>query len=372
MALHSWMLATMFVATSVLRAQPVTQQPVAAPPVTIRFKPFVINDDPTYTGMEVTHGLMPADWTLKGGVVWELRDGFPAQFRLHMSDPKDVAAFDVYPNHYFFWSQRAAMSPAQPPDARYMGLLIQKPPADQFEALAQVIIPRDRPDLARARVVEQKRLPDVAKAVYESMAKLPGGQYGAAVGRALFEYEFNGQTVQEEMYVCYKRGTDPKLGIMNWSVENVTSTRAPKGQLDQLNALRAVTIRSCRPNPAWYDKVTQFILMRQRATMEQLADQEQRRQIFMKMRSDISDENKKEFDQHMADIDRQSDLSADYMREVSPWKTSDGSAVKLPNAYGHAWEGANGEIIMNNDALYNPNSDPNTHTTWTPLQQASR
>jgi len=54
------------------------------------------------------------------------------------------------------------------------------------------------------------------------------------------------------------------------------------------------------------------------------------------------------------------------MREVKPWKTTDGDSVKLPNKYGYAWEGANGEIIMNNDPQYNPNSDPNlTPTQWT-------
>jgi hypothetical protein len=342
-------------------------------PPTIRFKKFVITDDPTYTGMEVTRGIMPADWNLKGGVVWDLRNGRPAQFRIHFSDPQDVAAFDVYPNHFFYWSVQAQQAASIPPDYRYMGSIVQRPPNDQFDALAQVVIARDRPELANAEVVDQTKLPDVAQAAFNNWPKMPGVMYNVAAGRVTFEYQLNNQTVDEEFFLTYKQSINQRLGIMNWSVENVSSLRGQKGSLDQLNMIRAVMAHSCEPNLAWYAKITQFIQMRQQATLAALADQEQRRQIFTNMTSDINDQEKQDFQQHMDDLDRQSDAQADYMRQVSPWKTSDGSEVKLPTQYGHAWEGADGQIIMNNDPLYNPASDPNnTPTQWTPMEQAGQ
>ncbi|MGD0260099.1 MAG: hypothetical protein ABSD29_09790 [Verrucomicrobiota bacterium] len=75
--------------------------------------------------------------------------------------------------------------------------------------------------------------------------------------------------------------------------------------------------------------------------------------------------------QHSADLNRQSQNQADVMREVSPWKDSSGTTHKLPTQYGHAWSGADGTIIMNNDPSYNPNSDPNlkVNTTWTLMEQ---
>ena len=55
---------------------------------------------------------------------------------------------------------------------------------------------------------------------------------------------------------------------------------------------------------------------------------------------------------------------------MSPWQSSDSFVFQLPNNYSQAWEGSNGEIIMNNDAGYNPNSDSNmpSGTTWTQMQ----
>ena len=344
----------------------------ATQPSLMRFQRFVINDDPTYTGMEVTRGIIPAGWTMKGGVVWDLRDARPAQFRLHAGDPQDLAAFDVYPNHFFYWSAAAARGQVAQ-GVRYMGELVEPPPTDQFDAVAKVIIPLHRPDLAQANVVEREKLPKVAEAIFKDFAQSPAWEYGVAVGRMRFEYDLHGKTVQEDMYVAYKRATNPRLGFMNWSVENVTSTRGIKGNLEQLNLVRAVMAKGAAPNLAWYNKVTQFVLMRQKATMQQLADQEQRRQIFMKLSSDVSEENKRAFESHMHNIDVQSDSYGNYMREVSPWKTSDGGAIKLPTQYGHAWEGTNGEILMNNDPRYDPNSDPNnSRATWTRMEQIPR
>lgn len=376
-ALPAWysclIMALMLVATAATRGEPTTAP--AAPstqPSVMRFQRFVITDDPTYTGMEVTRGIMPAGWKLKGGVVWDLRDGYPAQFRLHVSDPQDIAAFDVYPDHHFHWDATAAQRGVAP-GTRYMGAMVAAPPADQFEALVRVILPQYRPELAKARVVDQEKLPKVAEVAFREIAQSPKYEYRAAAGRMRFEYELNGQTVQEDFYIVFKQAVNPRLHFMNWTVDNVTSTRGIKGTLDQLNMVRAVMARAGEPNIAWFSKVSQFILMRQKATMRQLADQEQRRQIFMKMQNEISDERKQAFESHMRDVDARSDAYGDYMREVSPWKTSDGSSIKLPTQYGHAWEGTNGEILMNNDPLYNPNSDPNNaHATWTPMEQAGK
>jgi hypothetical protein len=342
----------------------------AAQPSTIRFKKFVIRDDPSYTGMVVTQGIMPTDWTLKGGIVWNLADARPAQFRIHMSDARDLDAFDIYPNHFFFWSRQAAQRGGVAGDQRYMGQIIEQPPADPFQALQQVVVRRDRPDLAQARIVDHSSLKDVAQAVFDAWPKTAGIQYSVAAGKVTFEYELQGQTVQEEFYVVYKASMNQRLGYMGWSVENVSSTRAVKSTLPQLNTVRAVMAHSCQPSIQWYNWITQFVVRRSQMTIQQLNEQEQRREIRMNTQQEINDQERQQFQQHMDDIDRQSDAYADYMREVSPWKTSDGSSVKLPTKYGYAWEGANGEIIMNNDPQYNPASDPNnTPTQWTPMQQ---
>ena len=131
--------------------------------------------------------------------------------------------------------------------------------------------------------------------------------------------------------------------------------------------------------------MTNFVVDREKVVLHQLQVQgqqiegrmqeqqreDQERQVLQNARSEANDEEKSSFDQHMADLDRQSDAEADVQREVSPWKDSDGSTYKLPTKYGNAWSSADGRIIMNNDPQYNPNSDPSlTPTQWTAMEQA--
>jgi hypothetical protein len=371
--LLSWIAAVALLTVPLARGQsssPPANNAPTSQPAKMQFKKFVIKDDPKYTGMEVTEGLVPADWTVQGGPMWNMADGRPMQMRIHISDPQDVSAFDVYPNHFFYWSANAARRPV-PADTRYMGSIIERPPTDQFQAFSQVVIARDRPDLAQARIVKQEKLPEVAKAAFESLGQNPNYAKEAAAGRITFEYDLKGQTVQEEFYVVFEQAVNQRLGIMQWQVVNVTSSRAPKGQLDQLATVRAVVSHSCQPNLAFYTKVTNFVLARQRATIQALNQQEQQREALQTARSEASDAEKQAYEQHMADLDKQEDAEADVQREVSPWKSGDGTTYKLPTQYGHAWQGADGRIIMNNDASYNPNRDPSlTPTQWTPMEQA--
>jgi hypothetical protein len=46
-------------------------------PAIMRFKRYVITDDQGFQGTEVFHGVIPVDWTVKGGVLWKMALGPP-------------------------------------------------------------------------------------------------------------------------------------------------------------------------------------------------------------------------------------------------------------------------------------------------------
>jgi hypothetical protein len=83
-------------ASAVLLATPTARGQAAAQAAVARFKRSVVVDDQGFKGMEVSRGFFPADWTLKGDVVWNMSSDVPAQFRMHFSDAQDVSAFDIY------------------------------------------------------------------------------------------------------------------------------------------------------------------------------------------------------------------------------------------------------------------------------------
>jgi hypothetical protein len=338
-------------------------------PTTLRFKRFVITDNTRFVGMEISRGIVPADWNVQGGLVWLAYSVYPGQFRIHFCDAQDISAMDIYPMRVFSWYRRNPLPQGQV----YIGRILWPPPQDQFEALEKVVIPQDRKDLLElhARVINKENMQDLAKAIEAREPQSPNYPITAMVGRETFEYELRGQTVDEVMNIVYEYGVNQFNGTVNWKVCNVSSFRGPKGTLDQLDQLRAVMAQSVKPNQDWYDQVNQFVAQELHQTVNNLNAQQQRREAAMKAQQAANDAEEQRFQQHMADLDNQSNAEADIQREVSPWKDGDGNTYRLPNQYGNAWMGADGQIIMNNDPRYNPASDPNlTPTQWTPMQQA--
>lgn len=392
-ALYSCLAASLLAFTPVSRAKkpkpaanPLdTAAPAAAPatqPASVRFKRFVLNDDQGFKGMEVFRGVMPIDWNVKGGVIWKQNLATPQLFRIHWGDAQDIRAFDLYPSVSFSWSKAVEMGRSNiQPGQVFAGFIVAKTPSSAFDAFNTAIIQISRPDLANAKVIKQEKLPEVSKEVYDQINTDPNTAYEVAAGREIFEYQVNGQTVDEMvsgiMEASMSRVNNPN-GVQYWTVVNASSRRAAKGELEQLKPIEDVMAQSLQLNPDWLQRVNALNQQRYQqalgAQRQQLANQQAQFNAIesrIASQSAANDAQHASYWAHSADLDRQSENEADIQREVSPWQSSDGSTYKLPTAYSNAWQGSDGQILMNNDASYNPNSDPNlpTGTTWTPMAQ---
>jgi hypothetical protein len=363
--------ATPSIGVTSARALPATAPaPATRPatqPVVADFVPWVIKDDRTYTNMEVTRGMMPKGWTIKGGVVWTIDDAFPAQFRIHFGDEQDICALDDYPNMDCCFGKIMAGR------TRFQGAEVLKPPADQFDAILTVIVPRFRPELANAKVVDKVKKPEWAKAAYEKIKQVQGYQYAVWAGIMTFEYQIKGQTVKEQVALTYKRETNPKLGFVLWYLENVSSARFTEDTRESVRVYRKMMIESVHPNPAWTDKVEQFIIAKQKMNMNELQDQMRRTKLFADMVArKTAEEYQREAAQTMAGSEAATEGTSDLLRNVTPWNTGGGMA-KLPSGYSYAWENPAGQVHMTNDPTYDPNSDPAMNsTTWTRITPVRR
>ena len=343
--------------------------PAIAWPKTMSLKKYSVTDDQG-THLAVFTGIMPADWSVKGGIIWKMALGNPDLLRVHWGDAHDVCAFDVYPYLTFCWGQRIAALGIP----TYMGSIVQAPPSDQFDAISKVIVPLFRQDLADAQVINQQKMPNVAKAEFQKISQMYAGapvQLMVYAGSQTFEYQVNGQTVDEVVTLTLDEAYNQRLGSIAWSVSNANSVRYPKGGMDQLKVPQAVIFQSIQANPEFNQKVAQFIQQRQGQVIGRLNNQFTATEGRINAQGAANDAEHQGFEQHMANLDAQSDRESDVQRQVSPWKGDDGTEVKLPTSYGYAWQGADGRIIMNNDPQYNPNSDSSlTPTNWTAMQQA--
>jgi hypothetical protein len=378
-SLFSWITVAMLAITSAVRAQeapaapPAVSSPATPQPATVRFKRYVITDEDGFKGMPVLSGIMPVDWTMKGGVTWKMALSPPDLIRIHWGDAQDVRALDCYPYLRFCWENPdGPMSGYNVPGQVLGHSIVIEPPADQFDAIDKVIVGMFRPDLKQAKVANKEKMPDVAKTVYAQLSKEFGPQWAIRVsaGKETFEYELNGRTVQEVASLVFEETMFRPSGLTSWDVLNAASRRAPKGQVDQLTPIASIMFQSSQFNPAWNQRLQALTQQRQDAQMQAQNDQFNAIESRISAQSAANDAQHQAYWQHSSDLQTQSENEADVQREVSPWKDSDGTTFKLPTQYGHAWSGADGTIIMNNEPSYNPNSDPNlTSTTWTPMEQ---
>jgi hypothetical protein len=350
-------------------------------PSVMRLKRFSIIDEQGFADMEVFRGVMPADWTVKGGVLWRPKLATPQLFRIHWGDAQDVRGFDLYPSLSFSWSQAVAMGRSNiQPGSIFAGFIVEATPKDAFSAFDTAILQYFRKDLQQATVIKQERLPDVSKRIYDKINVDPNTAYEVAAGREIFEYNLNGQVVDESltgvMQASMSRENNPN-GVQYWQVTFASSRRAPKGTLDDLTPLAQEMAQSLQINPAWLKRVNDLNQERYQQALDRQHQQAVNQQQWFNAteqrianQSAANDAQHASYWAHSADLDRQSENEADIQREVSPWQSSDGSTYKLPSNYGQAWQGSDGEILMNNDPGYNPNSDSSmpSGTSWTQMQ----
>ena len=334
---------------------------------TMRFETYVLQDDPNYTGEEVAHCLIPAGWKVNGGMEWDLSNSFPAQVHMQVYDPNGPGSFYIYPNLDFYWSRENSAFPA---GTRYGGALVQSPPVDPFEAARTVLIPTFRPELQNAVVLETERLPKWSQLISDQTPIKSDHQLLVAAGRIRFEYQVNGQPVQEDLYLVFEQNINQRLGYEGWHIRYATSVRAPVGQLARMREMHDVLMRSCVPNLNWFNMYTQFEASRfNRNTLDSLRATEAVREQA-KQAAQIDDVTRQSYESLQKSNDGMVEARAETLRGETAWKDSDGSKVLLPSEYGRAWRDDTGQYIVSNDSGYNPNSDSDLHSTWTAMDRA--
>jgi leucyl aminopeptidase len=180
-----------------------------------------------------------------------------------------------------------------------------------------VIVQLFRADLAQAKVVNQEKLPAVAKKVYDQINTDPNTSYMVRAARETFEYQLNGQTVQEivsgVLEASISKVGNP-TGLQYWTIVNASSRRAVKGQLDQLAAIEQVMAQSLQINPDWLQRVNAQNQQRYQqalgAQRQQLANQQAQFNAIesrIASQSAANDAQHASYWAHSADLARQSE-----------------------------------------------------------------
>jgi hypothetical protein len=296
--------------------------------------------------LDVGTVLVPDGWNLDASVEWTMTVNKPASILLKLSDPKSPEAITLYPEGRYMdgfrqymanaaarmaGPQAAARQTAKFPDGvRVYGTELRTLPNSPVDFVTQYFIPKTRPDLARAKLLETKDEPDLAKAV----ALLHSNDHASVqVNRLRYQYAIDGSDCEEDLS-CVIASAPGGNGITNWSAA-VQSSVGPLKQVGAVVALSRTVVASFQIDPQWFAKVQ---------AVQQLAFQVARQgQDAQAQRAAILAKAYEAWDQVARQVEPQYDQNS-------------GRNVEIPLDHSNAWSNPDGAILAASDSAYDPNT----------------
>ena len=159
-------------------------------------------------------------------------------------------------------------------------------------------------------------------------------------------------------------GFDSQVGRnLTWWIDPAVSFVAPAGELDAGAPLMMAVVNSMQPTPQWAAMKAEHLAKMSGITAKGAAE-----------RSRIIAEGSRQLAKIRQDDqtarDRQQEKFVNVIRGTEDYVApGGGDPVQLPNNYDHVYTNGNGEYLLTNDSLYNPNTDAAVNErTWETMQ----
>ncbi len=351
--------------------------------------------DPGSGNMPSHTVLLPKGWKADGGAFWPS----PQYFRIHPSQLVTVtgpdgrfvivsptfAATDIFPSPEM---QRSGFR--RPPEGNVeAGLPIRYMPTDakQWEAWVKKYgIERPFPKATNIEFDPVKPVPELTKLALQQLEPIrrqqaqenkQNAQFGnamrsfsdAAVYSARCTYEDGGKK-WEQLWVWGVGiiGQDSQVGRQVWwSMEPVTTFRAPAGELEAAMPLLMTIANSVRMTPQWAGMKAQHLAKMQQIDTEAFIKRSVAHAQFSQDMRNIIDQTWKD-KQEAQDAAHARFIHA--IRETQNYVVPNSKAapIQLPGHFNHVWTNEQGGIVLSNDANFNPGIG--TTETWKQMERA--
>ena len=354
-------------------------EPVPPRQGTVRFCRAVIRD--TALGMDALSLMVPSGWTCDGKVAWRTHPTEPALVSATVANPKGIGAgADISQNELHRWRagdfqgdvrQSLAGSGGQPRTAVcgrqvVYGQRNSLCGADPVQFLQQLLFPRQRPELAGARVVEVTDSPWAAAILGQRYSQERKSDLHTA--RVRLEYSTDGKQLEEDFLLALSFTPLVEQQVL-WQTELACSLRAEKGKLDPAADLFQTMLCSPRVDLKWYSRERQAAANTVAAINRSLQAAGKMSQTAHESNEQISEGIRASYEQRQAVVDR---TTADFCRAIrsvevysNPFERR---PVELPSGYNHVWTNPRGEYVLTDNPNLNPNVGDNLQ--WKRLEAA--
>lgn len=229
-------------------------------------------------GIEAFRVLVPERWTTQGGIQWVFNNpALPAIAALRIYNPAGSEELEVFATKMYFWSDSPAVMALHPIGSRYFGSEV-RPILSPGDYIRTILIPSQRQDTARLRIVEQISLPDLARLADAAAAYQPGFSKTADGGMVKIEYQNAERTMEEEIFAVVWSFTTPVQSLYgvhshtSWYGDFVFSFKAEKGKLAASIGTFTRIVSSFKVNPIWRSMLTQVVEDSIRRQIQQIRD----------------------------------------------------------------------------------------------------
>ncbi|MBI1176699.1 hypothetical protein GC207_04585 [bacterium] len=334
--------------------------------------------DPGMNNMVASTILVPEDWKAEGGLK---RMPPPFYSMPVMADIKFIAP-DGRQAHFFpslaFEFDRS--HPGQLMQPTLNGNLYMPLPQSPGTWLMEMARLSPEPGTTNLKLVSEEEVPEITKLLRQQNQQLiqqveQGNELGRQTGlltkfdtrgtKVVLSYDRDGRSYEESVIVMWNYTVSSWQGQVSsgfWSIPAMFSLRGPVGT-DYMNDPELIAILgSVRINPAWQAEMNKYWLqlaqIRHKGAVDRMNASAAAHQKRMNTLNETSDILMNGWKSRNASQDRMQSKTIDAIHEQTPYTTPSGETVKLPSFYSNVYTDGNGRYILNNDSLYEPNTDP--------------
>ena len=338
--------------------------------------------------------LVPEGWNVNGGVQWNPASAdFFVGMNLSITAPDGREFRKLPPVGFEYFEQQPQTQQTPQIGQTTMGGKVWMPvPRSMDQFVVQQLIPAYRPQARNVQVVGVGKLDALEQAMrqlleptlqqarqLDAQSKQTAAMNGdeasyrmdLAVPTVRVRYTENGRDYEEDFAMFYLasesyntfRMVGSWMRASNWSVTEVTSFRAPAGQLDAARPVLQTVANSIRPTQRWYSIVAQMRkeisemrlkLHRQQMAFNQKMFQE-RQKAITSYGDEILEMQRDSWKKQNDSSDRMNRAFSNAIRGVDDYTLPDGTTRSLDSSYDKVYVNGTGDFLFTNDLLTHPN-----------------
>lgn len=308
--------------------------------------------------------LVPDGWHLQGGIVradlmHQVVDAQAIAAKIDLAVMRDTQGSVMmrWCPEVKYCDMRYNMAGAMfPPGSNYGGMVVA-PLISACDFLARVCFPWAHPQATHARILEQRRVPELIEAFRNSrLGRLAPMQGDWDAGVVTFAYREGGVEYEEMAYTLIS-SLGPMAGGM-WSNVNTAYSRAPRGELAAWEPVLARVRDSAEFNPLWLvqEIVNQQVLAQSFLNAQRAQQWREQRMLQVQQQiQQIDQEIAAHTAQTQASIQHQEYLNL--MGQEEYWNPYTERVETGSNQWAHRWTNANGDVFYTDLETDDPNLD---------------